>query len=246
MYKTLISLSSECGCVHPLRTLDEVRPWARGTASPSGYSGRRVAERDYSDRDAARDLRRRALELLEQNLTGVETTPRRPIDPNLVRTEADQAVLNVSVALDTLSALGLVTEADRERFFRRLREITSTSYAPFRGVHLRRVVRAPTVREGPGLHLLSAELYTDGVLLRWLFVSPPAGVDRSGVEHRPPQSFSLWDDVDTAYTPQGGGWIPGHHLRGDTAFVPAPPPEATRLSIAAGRHRHELALRGGG
>lgn len=59
------------------------------------------------------DLRRRAIELLEHNLRRVETTPRRPIDPNLVRTEADQAVVNVSAAFETLDALGLVTEGDR-------------------------------------------------------------------------------------------------------------------------------------
>jgi hypothetical protein len=192
------------------------------------------------------DLRRRAIELLEHNLTRVETTPRRPIDPNLVRTEADQAVVNVSAAFETLDALGLVTEADRERFFRRLREITSTAYAPFRGVELERVVKGPPAREIAGLHLLGAELYRDGVLLRWLFVSPPSDPDRGGHrEHRPPEVFSLWDDAGTAYTPQGGGWIPGHHLRGDTAFVPAVPQQATRLHVAAGRHRYELALRRG-
>jgi hypothetical protein len=192
------------------------------------------------------DLRRRAIELLEHNLRRVETTPRRPIDPNLVRTEADQAVVNVSAAFETLDALGLVTEGDRERFFRRLREITSTTYAPFRGVELERVVKGPPAREVSGLHLLAAELYRDGVLLRWLFVSPPADPDRGGGgEHRPPQAFSLWDDAGTAYTPQGGGWIPGHHLRGDTAFVPAVPREATRLHAAAGRHRYELPLRPG-
>jgi hypothetical protein len=192
------------------------------------------------------DLRRRAVELLEHNLRRVETTPRRPVDPNMVRTEADQAVVNVSAAFETLDALGLVTEADRERFFRRLREITSTAYAPFRGIELERVVKGPRAREAPGLHLLAAELYRDGVLLRWLFVSPPADPDRGGHgEHRPPQAFSLWDDAGTAYTPQGGGWIPGHHLRGDTAFVPAVPRQATRLHAAAGRYRYELALRSG-
>ena len=93
----------------------------------------------------------------------------------------------MSAAFETLNALGLVTEADRERFFRRLREITSTAYAPFRGVELRRVVRAEPARETPGLHLLAAELYGDGVLLRWLFVSPPANPDSAaGGEHKPP------------------------------------------------------------
>lgn len=198
------------------------------------------------DQSSASNLRRRAGELLEHNLRRVETTPRRPLDPNLVRTEADQAVVNVSAAFETLNALGLVTEADRERFFRRLREITSTAYAPFKGVELQRLVRAAPVRENPGLHLLGAELYGDGVLLRWLFVSPPANPERGGQgEHRPPAGFSLWDDAGTAYTPQGGGWIPGHHLRGDTAFVPGVPPEATKLEAAAGRHRFELQLRTG-
>ncbi len=190
------------------------------------------------------ELRRRATDLLEHNLRRVETTPRRPLDPNLVRTEADQAVVNVSAAFETLNALGLVTEADRERFFRRLREITSTAYAPFKGVELQRVVRSATARETPGLHLLAAELYRDGVLLRWLFVSPSANPERAGADdHKPPAAFSLWDDAGTAYTPQGGGWIPGHHLRGDTAFVPAVPASATKLEVAAGRHRFELELR---
>lgn len=199
---------------------------------------------DQQDRGGVGDLRRRAVELLEHNLQRVETTPRRPLDPNLLRTEADQAVVNVSAAFETLNALGLMTEADRERFFRRLREITSTAYAPFRGIELRRVVRASPVREVPGLHLLAAELYRDGVILRWLFVSARAESDRADEgAHRPPQTFAVWDDAGTAYTPQGGGWIPGHHLRGDTAFVPAVPPAATRLEVAAGRQRYELELR---
>jgi glycyl-tRNA synthetase alpha subunit len=84
------------------------------------------------------DLRRRALDLLEHNLRRVETTPRRLLDPNLIRTEADQAVVNVSAAFETLNALGLITEADHERFFRRLREITSTACMPFKGVELER------------------------------------------------------------------------------------------------------------
>ncbi len=189
------------------------------------------------------ELRRRAVELLEHNLRRVETTPRRPLDPNLLRTEADQAVVNVSAAFEALDALGLMTEADKERFYRRLREITSTSYVPFRGVELKRVVRADAGHDAPGLHLLAAELYADGVILRWVFVAPGAGSGRPAAGHRPPEAFALWDDAGTAYTPQGGGWIPGHHLRGDTAFVPAVPARATRLEVAAGSERYRLELR---
>lgn len=187
-------------------------------------------------------LRRRALGVLRDNLTRVESTPRRPLDPGLVRTEADQAVVNVTVAFETLAALDLVSDGDRDQFFERLREITSTTYAPFEGTQLRRTIVAPRHPESPGLHLLAAELYDDGVLLRWVFVAPRgrAAAERAG--HRPPESFTLWDDAGTAYTPQGGGWLAGEHLRGDTAFVPAVPNEATRLSVGAGPHRFELDL----
>jgi hypothetical protein len=188
-------------------------------------------------------LRRRALGILRESLSSVESTPRRPLDPGLVRTEADQAVVNVTAAFETLAALDLVTDGDREQFFQRLREITSTTYAPFEGTHLLRAVPAPAHPDAPGLHLLAAELYEDGVLLRWLFVQPRgrgAAAERAG--HRPPESFTLWDDAGTAYTPQGGGWLAGEHLRGDTAFVPAVPETATRLHVGAGPQRFELEL----
>src|SRR3981081_4644629 len=81
------------------------------------------------------ELKSRVLRLLEENLRRVETTPSRPIDPAPVRTEADQAVVNVSVAVETLHSLGLLDEAERDSFFRRLRGVASTTYAPFRGVN---------------------------------------------------------------------------------------------------------------
>ncbi len=189
-------------------------------------------------------LRERARELLARNIATVETTPRRPIDPAMIRTEADQAVVNVSVAIETLTALGLVSREERERLFGELREISGTTYAPFEGVRLERVVQAQPASDRPGLHLLGAELYEDGVVLRWLFVSPPPdGTAAPGTHYRPPQTFSLWDDAGTAYTPQGGGWVQGHHLRGDTAFVPAVPAEASELHVAADEERFSLPLR---
>jgi hypothetical protein len=194
--------------------------------------------------EALEDLRERARALLARNIANVETTPRRPIDPAMIRTEADQAVVNVSVAVETLAALGLVSREEREQLFAELREISGTTYAPFEGVRLQRVVQAPPASDRPGLHLLGAELYEDGVVLRWLFVSPPAdGPAAPGTLYRPPQTFSLWDDADTAYTPQGGGWVQGHHLRGDTAFVPAVPAEVEQLHVAADEERYTLPLR---
>lgn len=195
---------------------------------------------------ALEELRRRALVLLQQNMAQVESTPRRPIDPTMVRTEADQAVVNVSVVIETLTALGLVTREERDERFAELREISGTTYAPFEGVRLRRVVSAPGVTGNPGLHLLSGELYEDGAVLRWIFVSPsPDSPAPPGTLYRPPQTFSMWDDVETAYTPQGGGWVQGHHLRGETAFVPAVPDAATRLHVAADEERYTLELREG-
>jgi len=196
------------------------------------------------DAGSLNGLRQRARALLEQNIAAVETTPRRPIDPAMIRTEADQAVVNVSVAIQTLAALGLVGDEEREELFGKLREISGTTYAPFEGVRLLGVVRGPTASDQPGLHLLSAELYEDGVVLRWLFVSPSTDSPAPpGTLYRPPQAFSLWDDTGTAYTPQGGGWVQGHHLRGDTAFVPAVPAEATELNVAADEERFTLKLR---
>lgn len=199
-----------------------------------------MSEDDRSSQPELVELRRRAQQLLEENLLRVETTPRRPVDPDLVRTEADQAVANVSAAFECVDRLGLLTEGDRERFFRRLSDISTTSYAPLRGVELEGVRVAPRVSEAPGLHLLGAELYADGAILRWLFVAPPRATQSSS--HQPPETFALWDDAGTAYTAQGGGWIAGHHLRGDTAFVPRVPDAATTLSVAAGRLRYELDL----
>lgn len=212
-----------------------------GAEEPAGESeGARLEDSVAAFRET---LRRRALALLRDNLNRVESTPRRPLDPGLVRTEADQAVVNVTVAFETLAALDLVTDGDRDQFFGRLREITSASYATFEGTQLVRAVTAPPHPEAPGLHLLGAELYEDGVLLRWVFVQPrgrgPAA-ERAG--HRPPESFTLWDDAGTAYTPQGGGWVAGEHLRGDTAFVPAASADASRLYVGAGPHRFELSL----
>src|SRR3977135_2782161 len=118
------------------------------------------------------ELKSRVLRLIEEKLRPVETTPRPPIDPALVRTEADQAVVNVSVAVETLHSLGLLDEAERDSFFRRLRGVASTTYATLRRVTLRGVVIAPPAPDAPGLRLLAAELYEDGVVLRSVFVAP--------------------------------------------------------------------------
>lgn len=89
-----------------------------------------MTEDDRRRRQELVQLRRRAQRVLDENLLRVETTPRRPLDPDLVRTEADQALASVSAAFEAVDRLGLLTEGDRERFFRRLSDISTTSYVP--------------------------------------------------------------------------------------------------------------------
>jgi hypothetical protein len=81
---------------------------------------------------------------------------------------------------------------------------------------------------GAGVRVVSVECYDLGLIVRWL-VSPP--VD----DWAPFPPVTVTDDVGTDYRPGSGGSF-GHAtaLRGDAMFRPAPPPEASLLTIAHG------------
>jgi hypothetical protein len=93
----------------------------------------------------------------------------------------------------------------------------------FKGVLLEAVV--PVAKEvRPGLQIVSVECYADGVVVRWL---APDGDDYS-------EGLSLADDVGTSYKRVAAGAFGRRALRGESLFVPAVPPKATRLGIACG------------
>ena len=101
----------------------------------------------------------------------------------------------------------------------------------FEGVLLEAVV--PVAKEvRPGLQVVSVECYADGVVVRWL---APDGTDYS-------EDLSLADDLGTSYERVAAGAFGRRALRGESLFVPAAPPMATRLEVACGGDGIPIAL----
>ena len=96
---------------------------------------------------------------------------------------------------------------------------------PSVGADLRRVLPVASDDLGGGFRIVSVECYELGLIVRWL-VSPP----RDDWSPFPPVTVA--DDVGTEYRyTSGGGFGHASALRGDTMFVPAPPPSASILTI---------------
>jgi hypothetical protein len=97
---------------------------------------------------------------------------------------------------------------------------------PSIGADLRSVLPVASEDLGGGFRVVSVERYDLGLIVRWL-ASPP--VD----DWSPLPPVTLDDDVGTSYRYTSGGSF-GHATarRGDTMFVPAPPPTATSLTIS--------------
>lgn len=125
-----------------------------------------------------------------------------------------------------------------------------------------RLIRViPLVRDlgmtpaGFGLALISLEIWTDGMELRYLQPAPPARRDlREALRDRgdrPLRDFEsllegwgweAWDDAGTLYEPRGGGggdrdgvWVAVRRFR------PTPPPEARHVTFVARGEEGEYA-----
>jgi hypothetical protein len=99
---------------------------------------------------------------------------------------------------------------------------------PSVGADLRRVLPVASDDLGGGFRIVSVELYAAGLVVRWL-ASPPK--DRWS----PHSPLVICDDVGTGYQYIGGGSFGrADALWGDTMLVPAPPGEASALTIAHG------------
>ncbi len=95
----------------------------------------------------------------------------------------------------------------------------------FTGAQLLRVVAA-SAREFSELpSLLGADLYTDGVVVRWVVAAPEPG-------RVPELRVRVTDDLGTEYRMfAGGGHRRGMHVHQEMALVPAVPHQANVLSV---------------
>jgi hypothetical protein len=99
---------------------------------------------------------------------------------------------------------------------------------PSVGADLRSVLPVASEDLGGGFRVVSVECYELGLIVRWL-VAPPVN------DWSPFPPVTVADDVGTHYLPGSGGSF-GHAsaLRGDAMFRPAPPPEASILTVTHG------------
>jgi hypothetical protein len=99
----------------------------------------------------------------------------------------------------------------------------------FLGTDLRAVHLAPD-QGGPGLRVLSVELYADGVIVRYVVVDfvPPS----AGDAWKWPQ-LEIGDDVGTEYEQVGAsaGSGDGGPLRGEIRFIPEVPSTAALVTV---------------
>ena len=140
----------------------------------------------------------------------------------------------------------------------------------FVGRELRAVVVPPLQMRAP-VQVVSVELYTDGLVVRWLEVggeTPDPGLparlaafSRRGRRRRaapPPErgvyfgdagevQLDVSDDAGTHYVVDGGHWYGDDRvMRGDIPFVPAVPAQATTLAITGSGVDVRVALTDGG
>jgi hypothetical protein len=103
---------------------------------------------------------------------------------------------------------------------------------------------APQVDDGT-TRLQSAELYEDGLIVRWVALKYSLDLEReheSALELPDPQ-VRVSDDAGTEYDSDGGGAGAGlRGCRGYAEFVPAPPDNATRLTVIGGSWRGDLQI----
>ena len=170
----------------------------------------------------------------------------------------------VAAVIKGFYAVGLLSDAERSAWMKRLAAIVNTARrdvpgegkaAPFgadattdtrepgldqrdaSGLDLVRVIAGPFEPAGV-LSLASVELYGDGVALRWNLRALP----NLPLEDQLPR-FELQDDVGTRYISRrrrAGGEATA--LRGETYFSPCVPERATQLHAAADKHEFRIAL----
>jgi hypothetical protein len=192
------------------------------------------------------ELHARAVELLERELSDA-AKPQAKAGDSLGPRE------RFTTMLQALLETGIVGWDKRAGFLERLDAVApETSTRPrgptYRLAELQAVVVGPDLRLN-GLRVNSAELYSDCAIVRWHLVADGNGdwrdhlsiPDRANDLMRAHAPTSLQDELGTAYTLEPPMFLTmpdALHLNqqpevlpGASAFTPAVPKEATRLSI---------------
>lgn len=180
--------------------------------------------------------------LVLQFLDELEAVISSPISKSMVGPDVIQGALQVFVYLE---GLGLLEEHEadkrRQRLFAVDEKRTEQTVDKFRARLARgeaewppRSLDSSSARAllGPSkflgsFRILSVEIYTNYVALRWL--------QRESDDDSDEMDLSITDDVGTKYLLVGSmsSGDPREGARGETTFVPSVPPEATCLYIAS-------------
>ena len=214
---------------------------------------------------ATHAVRARAQELLEDHLAALAPT---------LEARDRAGSRRFGSALWALESVGAISEETRDAYKARAEpEKQPRPQAPpppprpsFEAAVLERVVAGPSVRLS-ALRLICAELYRDGVTLRWHrlltpeeaaardefmpFADPPGGFFEQG--RRWGADLELHDDRGTRYERVAGDSGMSHEycrrrddkptpVWGYATFLPQAPPDATRLEAVNGSDRFVIAL----
>lgn len=208
------------------------------------------------------ELARRARGLLAARLRELEDA----VDDSVSGEQSDARHANCIAAFERASTAfarcGALAEADLARWRERLCEVDGwrTWWLEQERrrrrctlTELRTVVRGEATRTGT-LQIATAELYADGVVLRWRshagMVAPPSVAesgDPTAAGWYPPAPVSLTDDVGTEYLHVHTGQVirvAGGPVAGTSTFATTVPAAATHLVAEMCKQRLTIALDG--
>jgi hypothetical protein len=130
------------------------------------------------------------------------------------------------------------------REFAQGREGAGPTRRGFQGLDLRGVLIAPR-QENQSLRILSAEVYADGITVRYAVPDFGEQLAARGDDWQPPHDeypFTLTDDLGTRYAIHSSSGRANEVFHGQVTFVPTAPSEARRLRLETAIGTLDLAL----
>jgi hypothetical protein len=152
---------------------------------------------------------------------------------SLLRSPTEARSQALAEAVNVFGQLGILTRSEASGWLGRLYADDEDDSGPeepdVRDRDLRRVILGP-VEERDGFRVVSVEVYPGGLIVNWTA--------------REFCDLALSDDVGTPYEERDmdASESSGELMRGETAFAPAVPETATRLSVEVAGQRVEMEL----